>query len=128
MGVARIAPYSGAASGCHDVPLPSRCIGTAMSVAPFIVISGVCVPPPRCMSIPGAMEALGVGDAGAIGSDGPGFIVGGGLGAIVMPGIGAIAGCPARGEETARTMTIEATLELMASKETFRRDGISYVS
>jgi hypothetical protein len=49
------------------------------------------------MFIPGAIEALGVGDGGPIripgAMDGPGLIVAGGaLGALVIPGIGAIVG------------------------------------
>ena len=90
--VACIAPYSGAESGCQDVPLPSRSIGTARSVAPFIVMSPMRPPPSCCMFI-GAIVAAGAALAGAVVIPGIGAIVAAGAavaGAIVIPGIGAI--------------------------------------
>jgi hypothetical protein len=95
VGVMCIAPYSETDSGCHDVPLPSRSIGTTRSVTDFIVIPDIA--PPCCMFIPGAMDALGNGVAGPIGMPGAmvacGFMDGDGVaGPIVIPGIGAIVG------------------------------------
>ena len=157
VGVMCIAPYSGAESGCHDVPLPSRSIGTSRSVAPFIVIPAMFTLSPCCMFIPGAMDALGVGDAGPMcipgamvpaGGDGLGASVMAGIGAIVgagegfgaagaffagagvpigMPGIGAIVGCAARTGEMVETIKIAATLKRVASKGTSRWAATYYV-
>jgi hypothetical protein len=89
------------------------------------------------MSVPGTIDALGVGDAlgvivmpgiGAIvgtgeafGAAGGGvaFLTGAGV-AIGMPGIGAIVGCAARTGETVKTVMTAATLNRVASKRTSR--------
>jgi hypothetical protein len=82
-----MAPYSGAESGCHDVPLPSRSIGTARSVAPFIRMSPMRMPSSCCICI-GAVDAGAGVPAGAdVGADGTGAAL---AGAVVIPGIGAI--------------------------------------
>src|ERR1700738_4248340 len=81
-GVMCIAPYSGAESGCHDVPLPSRSIGIARSVTPFIVIP----------VIPGSMFMPGMRGVELVAGAGLGAVVMRGVGAMVMPGIGAIVG------------------------------------
>ena len=137
VGVACIAPYSGAESGCHDVPLPSRSIGTTRSVAPFIVIPAMFVPPPCCMFIPGAIDALGAGDAGpmcipgameliagaGVGVAGAGvgdaFLAGAVVG-IGIPGMGAIVGCAASPGDMVMRVKTAATLMRMGSKRTSR--------
>jgi hypothetical protein len=85
VGVACIAPYSGVESGCQDVPLPSRSIGTARSVESDMLV------PPMPMLVPGigaAGEAAGVSVARGAG-DVAGTAVGMGIG---MPGMGAVDG------------------------------------
>jgi hypothetical protein len=63
-GVARIAPYSGAESGCHAVPLTSRSIGTARSFAPCIVVPGILIDGLGAVVMPGigAITGAGAGD------------------------------------------------------------------
>ena len=108
-----IAPYSGAESGCHDVPLPSRSIGIATSVEPFIVIPDIG--DGDAMFMPGIGAIVGLGDGFAAVGAGVVFFAGAAV-AMGIPGMGAIVGCAATAGAAARETKKAAMPRRVTSK------------